>query len=69
MKPIIFLYDEFNLERKKYYEREKSSEKIFQKLKNTVKGILWFCNKMPDKKPEDPTKLLTCKVSLPLMAN
>ena len=40
-----------------------------QNLKNTVKGILWFCNKMPNKKPEDPTKILARKVSLPLIAN
>ena len=24
---------------------------------------------MPDKKPEDPTDILSCKVSLPIMAN
>ena len=47
----------------------KFSLKNVQNLKNTVKGILWFCNKMPNKKPEDPTEVLTWKVSLPLMAN
>ena len=34
-----------------------------------MKGVLFFCNKMPNKKPEDPTEILAWKVSLTLMAN
>ena len=44
-------------------------KKNVQNIKNTVKGILWFYNKMPDKKPEDPTEILAWKVSLPLISN
>ena len=40
-----------------------------QNLKNTVIGILLFCNNIPDKKPKDPTDILSCKNSLELMAN
>ena len=28
-----------------------------QNLKNTVKVILWFCDKIPDKKPEDTAEI------------
>ena len=34
-----------------------------------MKGILWFCNKIPDKKTEDPTEILAWGVSLPLMTD
>ena len=40
-----------------------------QNLKNTVRGILLSCDKMPDKKPEDPTEILAWKNSIELMAN
>ena len=63
------MYDEFSLDRKTYYAQEKTWWKNVQNLKNNVKGILWFCNKIPNNKPEDPTEILTYKVSLPLMAN
>ena len=44
-------------------------KKNVQNLDNTVKGILLFCDKMPDKKIDYPTDILARKVSLPLMAN
>ena len=50
-------------------KKRKSSEKYVQNLKNTVKGILLLCDKMPDKKPEDPTGILAWKLSLPIMSN
>ena len=34
-----------------------------------MKRILWFCDKMLDKKPEDTTNILAWKVSPPIMAN
>ena len=37
-------------------------KKNVQNLKNSVKGILWFRDKIPDKKPEDPTELLALKI-------
>ena len=40
----------------------KFSLKNVQNLKNTVKGILWFCDKIPNKKPEYATEILGCKV-------
>ena len=50
-------------------KKTKSSENNVQNLKNIVKGILWFCNNMPNKKPEDPTDILALKMSFPLMVN
>ena len=44
-------------------------EKNVQNLYNTVKSILSFCNKMPNKRPDDPTGILAWKVSLPLRFN
>ena len=38
-------------------------------LKNTLRGIFLFCNNIPDKKPEDPTDILSWKNSLEIMAN
>ena len=60
-----------SLNRKQIPKRKKSNlvKKNVQNIKNTVKGILWFYNKMPDKKPEDPTEILAWKVSLPLISN
>ena len=68
---VICLYDEFKLEWKTDYEKKKikSSKNNVKNLKNTVNCILWFYNKLPDKKPEDPTDILECKVSLLLMKN
>ena len=40
-----------------------------QNLNNTVKGILLFCDNIPNKKPEDPTDILAWKVSISLMSN
>ena len=34
-----------------------------------MKGVLWFCDKMPNKKLENLNNILAWKVSLPLMAN
>ena len=31
--------------------------------------MLWFYDKIPDKKTEEPTEILARKVSLPLMSN
>ena len=61
---VISLYNKFKLEQKTDYEKIKFSEKNVQNFKNIVKGILWFCDKMPNKKPEDPTEVLAQKVSL-----
>ena len=36
----------------------KYGEKKVQNLKNTAKGILWFCNKITNKKPEYQTDIL-----------
>ena len=47
----------------------KSSVKNVQNLKNTVKGILLFCNKISNKKLEDSTFFLARKLSPSLMAN
>ena len=41
---------------------------FFHNLKNTVRGILLFCDKMPDNKPEDPTYILSWKNSLEIIA-
>ena len=34
-----------------------------------MRGILLFCDKMPDKKPEYPIEILAWKNSIELMAN
>ena len=34
-----------------------------------MKGIIWFCNKIPNKKQEGATDILAWKVSIILMAN
>ena len=50
----------FKLEQKADSENKKikSSEESVQKLNSTVKGILLFCDKMPNKNPEEPTEIL-----------
>ena len=42
--------------------------KNFYNLNITVRGILLFCDKMPDKKTEIPTEILSWKKSLEIMA-
>ena len=44
-------------------------KKNVHSLKSTVRGILLFYNKTPDKKPEYPTYILSWKNSLEIMAN
>ena len=43
--------------------------KNFHNLKSTVRGILLFYDNITDKKPEDPTEILSWKNSLEIMAN
>ena len=57
---VIYLYGEFKLDRKtdseiKIYILVKNS---IQNLNNTVKGILLFCDNIPNRKQEEPTKIL-----------
>ena len=47
----------------------KYGEKYFQNLKNTVRGILLFCNNMPNKKLQNPTDIIAYRVSLKLMTS
>ena len=51
-------------------KRKKSNlvKENVQNLNNTVKGILLFCDNMPNNKPDHPTDILAWKVSLPLTA-
>ena len=67
----ISLYNEFKLERRSGSEKKEKSNivKNVQILKNTVRGILMLFDKIPNKKPEDPTEMLAWKNSLELMAN
>ena len=44
-------------------------EKNVQNLYNTMKSILSFCDKMPNKRPYDPTGIFAWKVSLPISFN
>ena len=69
---VIYLYNEFKLERTSDSEKKEKSnleKKDVQNLKNNVRGILLFYDKIPNKKPEVPTDILSLKVSLQLMAN
>ena len=55
---FISMYNKFKLEKRSVTERKEkpnATRKNFHNLKSTVRGILLFCDKMPDKKPEDPT--------------
>ena len=64
---LISLYNEFKLEAKSVSdkkEKSKAMRKNCHNLKITVRGILLFCNKMPDKKKEDPTEILSWKTLL-----
>ena len=60
------MYNEFKLVQRYDYEKKEESNllKKYHNLKNTVRNILLFFHKMPDKKPEDPTYILAWKVSL-----
>ena len=69
---LISLYNEFKLENISVTEKKEKSNttrKNFHNLKCTVRGILMFCENMPDKKPEDPTNILAWKNSLEIMTN
>ena len=69
---LISLYNEFKPEARYVYEKKhksKATRKNFHNLKITVRGILLLCNKIPDKKPEDPTEILSWKNSLELISN
>ena len=57
MQIFSFRYEEYaifctmnlSLNGKKIMKKTKYSEKKVQSFKNTVKGVLWFCDKIPDK--------------------
>ena len=69
---VISLYNEFNIEKRYVTEKKEKSNamrKNFYNLNITVRGILLFCDKMPDKKTENPTEILSWKKSLEIMAN
>ena len=70
LKMSFICTKKLSLNRNQILERKKSNlAKInVQNLKNIVKGILLFCNNIPNNKPEDPTDILAWKVSIPLMA-
>ena len=66
------MYNGFKIERISASEKKERPYLVktnVHNLKNTVRGILLFCNKIPDKKPEDLTEILAWKNSLELMAN
>ena len=44
-------------------------KKHVHNVKSTMRYILLFRDKMPDKKPEDPTEIFSWKNSLEIMAN
>ena len=71
LKMSFICTKKLSLNRNQILERKKSNlAKInVQNLKNIVKGILLFCNNIPNNKPEDPTDILAWKVSIPLMDN
>ena len=52
-------------------EKIESGKENIHNLKNVVKGILWFCNKMPGKKPNGPNWFLVSswKVYLQIMVD
>ena len=63
---LISLYNEYKIEVKYVSDKKdksKSMRKNYHNLKITVRGILMFCNNMPDKKPKDPTEILSWKNS------
>ena len=69
---LISLYNEYKIEAKSFSDKNNKSNsmrKHYHNLKKTVRGILLFCNKMPDMKPKDSTEILSCKNSLEKMAN
>ena len=51
----------------KHILKKSNLVKNVKNLKNTVKGILLFYDKMLDRKPEDPTEIFSWKVSITLM--
>ena len=56
------MYNKFKLEKRSVTERKEkpnATRKNFHNLKSTVRGILLFCDNMSDKKPEDPTEILS----------
>ena len=64
---LISLYNEYNIEVKYVSDKKdksKAMRKNYHNLKITVRGILLFCNKMPDMKRKEPTELLSWKNSL-----
>ena len=63
------MQDKFKIKQKTDSEKNQVQWKNVQNLKNYVEGILWFWDNMPDKNREDPTEIVSGKVSLPLMAN
>ena len=42
-------------------EKHESSEKNIQNIKNAVKVMRWFCDKIPGKKNKKPTEILAWK--------
>ena len=68
---LIYLYNDYK-HLPKIYERKKHMKqlkKYIYNFKNFVKGILWFCDKIHDKKTEDQTDILGWKISPPKASN
>ena len=58
------MYNEFKIERTSGSEKERESNIVktnVDNVNNTVRGILLLSNKMPEKKPEEPTEILAWK--------
>ena len=58
------MYNGFKIERISASEKKERPYLVktnVHNLKNTVRGILLFYNKIPDKKPEDPKEILAWK--------
>ena len=67
---VNYLYNRYKCLPKRD-ERKNTTQikKCINKFKNFAKGILWFYDKNPDKKPEDPTEIFAWKVSPPIISN
>ena len=46
-----------------------SVQKTIHNSKKIIKGILCFCEHIPEKKPDEPTEILVWKVSIREMGN
>ena len=61
---LISLYNDYKIEAKSVSDKNNKSKSMrnnYHSLKKIVRGILMFCNKMPNMKPKDPFEIFSWK--------